>query len=89
MNNITPNRTGLTLGIAFAIYHSIWLAAMLLGLSRTWLALVQQLHFITFNYQQVSFSLPGALMGIIGALVSGYVVGWIFGAIWQKTKSVK
>jgi len=87
--NITPNRTGLTLGVTFAIYHSIWLLMVMSGLGTLVMTWIKDLHFITLSHGLVNFDLFKGLVGIIGAFLLGYAMGWIFGFIWQKTKSVK
>lgn len=86
MNNITPNRAGLVLGTAFAVYHGIWVLAMAIGLGSSWLRWTQSLHFMALDLQLLDFNLLTGLIGVVGALVMGYAMGWIFGFIWQKTK---
>ncbi|HCR81487.1 MAG: hypothetical protein UY13_C0002G0179 [Candidatus Pacebacteria bacterium GW2011_GWB1_47_8] len=87
--HVSPKQAGLTLGTAFAAYHTIWVVAMMIGLGRVWFEWVQRLHFVTVTYELESFSLANALLGIASAFVMGYVMGWIFGVIAQKTHSTK
>jgi hypothetical protein len=60
-----------------------------MGLGDLLLNWAHNLHFIVVDHQLATFDLLKAFIGIAGVFVMGYGTGWIFGAIWQKTKSVK
>lgn len=80
---IDPNRAGLALGITFVVYHAAWLLSLLLGLGELWLNWVGMFHFVEVDYQLASFDLTNGVIGLVGAFILGYAMGWVFGYTWQ------
>lgn len=81
---INKNKAGLSLGITFAVFHSAWLILSLVGIGHLWFRWMHELHFMKANYEMLSFDLLTALLGIGATFVTGYLVGWVFGLVWEK-----
>lgn len=81
---ISKKRIALSLGITFAIFHSGWLVLSLIGVGHLWFRWMHELHFLRLEYEILNFDLLTALLGIGAAFVMGYLVGWVFGFVWEK-----
>ena len=83
---VSLNRAGLTIGIVSAILHTLWAIGIGLGLSGVW---IKGLHFLDIQTSLTAFNLGTAIIGIIGAFISGYVIGWVLAAIWNWSSRFK
>lgn len=80
---IGPHKFGLVLGITFVIYHLSWLVSLLLGFGDLWLKWTGSLHSVKFEYQILEFDLITAIVGLVGAFIVGYLMGWVFRYVWK------
>jgi hypothetical protein len=83
-NEINKNQLGLTLGIVFTILHVLWVIAVLVGLGKIIADWMHIVHFISETHTITAVSLGNVAIGIIIAFVSGYVLGWVFAALWNS-----
>lgn len=83
MKKINKKQTGLSLGILFGLMHLVWLLALIIGWAESWVNLMLRYHFVSKAYQIESFNLGTGIVGLGGALLCGYVTGWIFAYIWN------
>lgn len=83
---LCKNRVGLTLGIFAALLHAIWASTVWLGVGRNVIDWIMPLHFLNVFYSISVFNLTTALTLVICAFVGGYIMGWIFAAIWNLFK---
>lgn len=80
---INKNQAGLTLGSVFAILHATWVVIVGIGLGQGLMDWLHSVHFFNDSITIISFSLGDALIGIITAFISGYVLGWLFAVLWN------
>lgn len=81
--NFNKNRMGLAIGSLFATMHFLWILVVAFGIGNVLVDEVISIHFFTGAFTILDFSLAMVLFGIIGAFVSGYVMGWIFACFWN------
>lgn len=74
----TVNRAGLALGMLFAAMHLLWVIAVALGWGQSLLAASFRYHFIETSNTVGTADAGTALVGIVLAFVSGYIVGGVF-----------
>jgi len=74
------NKTGLSLGILFAVVHAVWAlaVAVMKGPLQTFLDWVFKLHSIEPVWVLTSFNWLNALLLVIITFVFGYILGWVF-----------
>lgn len=85
-NKIDCNRLGLSLGIFFALLHLIWALLVALNFAKGFLDFILPLHFTSFVFGILPFTFINAIILAVLTFVSGYVCGWLFGAIWNFIK---
>lgn len=83
MHPLNKNHVGLTLGIISGIGHLLWVLAIAIGLGQKLLDWSLSIHFISSIQTTNGITLGMAVLGIVYALVCGYIVGWVFAAIWN------
>ena len=77
---LNPRKVSLTLAIVFAILHTIGIIAILSGA----IDYVMWVHFLTKSYIILPFDVGTFLLGLAGAFVLGYVIGWLFTLIYNS-----
>ena len=79
---MNKNQVGLTLGIFAALCHLIWLIAVAIGIQKfiDWILL---LHSIQLDLALTSVVILNAVILIVLAFIGGYIVGYVFAAIWN------
>ena len=75
-------RVALTLGIVFAIFHTIGVLLLQTGMA----SYTKWVHLIDFQYTIQPFSAVPFIAGIITAFIIGNIVGWLFVTIYKKVK---
>lgn len=83
MLQFNKNQTGLTLGTLFGLMHLLWVLAVGLGLGQGVADYWHQKHFVTDMHTLGAFGISNAIIGIVLALISGYIIGWVFAALWN------
>lgn len=78
-----PNQAGLTLGILFAILHILWIIAIGIGFGQRLVDWAHSIHFVECQHTILSVSAGTAIIGIITAFISGYILGWLFAVLWN------
>lgn len=78
-------KTGLSLGVVFALYHLLWvLATMLMGTS--FLKWVTSIHFISISYSVMAFDLMKLFLGLVTAFLLGLVLGVVFAYVYNRLR---
>ncbi len=79
-NMIDKNKTGLALGLFFAIVHAIWAlsVALMPNTLQSFLDWIFNLHSLEPVWILISFNLLNSLFLIGVTFVSGYLFGWVF-----------
>lgn len=83
MNAINKNKTGLALGSLIGVWHLSWVLLVASGFAQPFIDWIFRLHFIEPPYRIASFSLGTALTLIGITFIFGYLLGWLFGALWN------
>lgn len=84
MANISKAKTGLVLGSLLGIFHLSWALLVASGFAQSFIDWIFRLHFIQPPYTITTFHV-GTALGLIAVTFSiGYLLGWLFGAIWNR-----
>jgi len=81
---LSKNKTGLALGMFLAVAHLVWLILVAVGLAKPLIDLVLSLHHLSLSYSVTALSIVPAIGLLVYAFVVGYVLGWVFAAVWNK-----
>lgn len=81
--HINKNKAGLVVGLSVALWHLIWSLLVAFGVAQEIINWIFRLHFIQPPYTITAFSISTALMLILVTFLSGFVMGWVFGALWN------
>lgn len=82
-DKINANRLGMTLGIFVALWHLVWAVLVGIGIAQDMIDWVLPLHFISLTVPMITFSWLNALILIIAGFIGGYIIGWVFAALWN------
>lgn len=85
MTQSDRRQAGITLGALFGLMHTLWVTAVGLGFGQTIINALESGHFLSSTYSTTSFEPITAILSIIGAAVTGYIIGWIFIYIYNFT----
>jgi len=80
MNN---NTAGFSLGILFGIMHLVWIALVGFGAGQSVANWSYGMHFMPGMRQVMGFEFGRGALGVILAIIFGYVVGYIFAVLWD------
>jgi ABC-type sulfate transport system permease component len=86
MAKISKNQAGLAVGIFFGIMHLLWVILVGTGLAQALANYTHSIHFVTDQHAIGAFSFGTAIIGLVLALITGYVAGWVFALIWDWTE---
>lgn len=88
---INKHKLGLVLGLFFAAIHAVWVlcVALMSGLMQRSLDWIVSLHFLKPFYVLTPFRAFSAVLLVVVAFIVGYVVGWLFAALWNVVKVKK
>jgi hypothetical protein len=83
MVKIDKNKLGITLAVFFGALHALWALAVAVNVGQKFLDFIFPMHFLSNVYSVMTFSIATALMLVVMATVCGYVMGWLFAALWN------
>lgn len=89
MPHTFPHRLGKTLALFAGLAHLVWIIFIWIGAAGPWLDFVYGMHAIKLDGATMTVqSMPilGAIFLLALALVIGYIIGWVVGAIWERMK---
>ncbi|MCJ7428790.1 MAG: hypothetical protein MUP66_00190 [Candidatus Nanohaloarchaeota archaeon QJJ-5] len=78
-------RTGITVGILFGLTHALWVGAVVSGAGQTIIDALEAGHFLSSTYTTTTVEPMTAGAGILGAGITGYMIGWIGIYIYDMT----
>ncbi len=84
MNHINPHKAGLALGSLTGGAHIVWSILVLLGWAGPLINFIFWAHMVEPTYQVGVFAWTQAIILIIVTALIGYVVGRVFGLLWNK-----
>lgn len=76
-------RVGLTVGVFAGALHALWAVAVALGVGDNVMSAIMPLHFIDMACKVLPFNFLTAVLLIIAATAGGYLMGWLFAALWN------
>jgi ribose/xylose/arabinose/galactoside ABC-type transport system permease subunit len=80
---INRHKLGLLFGSFLGLCHFVWAWLVLSGMAQTLTDWIFRLHFIQPPYTILPFNLGSAVSLILVTSVTGYLSGWVLGAIWN------
>lgn len=83
MNRVRPGRVGLVLAVLLGLWHAAWAFLVMVRWAQPLIDFVFRLHFIRPVYVIEDFSAGIALALIAFTALIGYVMGWVFGVLWN------
>jgi len=86
MEKLNKAKMGLTLGLFFAVAHTVWAVLVALGAAQGLLDWATNLHMLDNPYIVLEFSLGATIGLVVMTFVVGYVLGWIFAALWNSLR---
>lgn len=86
MEKTNNHQTGLSLGILFTLMHGLWLIVVALDWGETFLSWWLSLHFVEDSYRIINLNLTTAILGLLAAFGTGYLIGWFFALIFNWGK---
>lgn len=86
MTTINAQKVGLTLGAMFGLVHLLWSLVVALGLAQSLINWVLKVHMLESSHTVLPFSLSSAVTLVVVTSLIGFVVGYVFGTIWNKVQ---
>ncbi|MEK7089729.1 MAG: hypothetical protein AAB920_02840 [Patescibacteria group bacterium] len=83
MNKLNAHKVGLVFGGLFGITHTALALMVLTGMAKGLMDWIFSLHFLVFQYEIAPFSFANAIVLIIITSLVGYVMGCVFGWLWN------
>ena len=83
MRRINPVKSALSVGGVIALYHAAWSGLVAAGWAKPVLDFILQLHFLSFNYDLMPFSLSFAAGLVALTFAVGALFGLVFAMIWN------
>lgn len=80
---LEPVRATVAVGLFAGVLHLGWSLLVATGVASPLLALALQWHFVHAAVEVTPFRLDEAIMLVVGASLSGGLVGFLFAAIWN------
>lgn len=83
------NKVGLIVGAFLGLWHLTWSLLVALGLAQMLLDFIYSIHFLNNPFTVAQFSISKAATLVVVTAIIGYVVGYLFAALWgfvQKKK---
>jgi hypothetical protein len=80
---VNKHKLGLVFGSFLALWHFTWALLVLTGMAQSLMDWIFRLHFIQPPYTILAFNFGAAVALIMIVTVTGYLSGWVLGAIWN------
>ncbi len=87
MTHISKSRAGVVLGSLVGLSHLMWSLLVAFGAAQWVINWIFRLHFIQPPYTITAFNFGTAVTLIVVTFVIGFVMGWLFAAIWNRLHS--
>ena len=80
---LDKHKAGVAFGLILGLWHVTWSLVVASGEAQVLIDWIFRLHFIQPPYTITSFRLGTAVVLIVATSALGYVLGWLFAAIWN------
>ncbi|MDP3779122.1 MAG: hypothetical protein Q8R30_03730 [bacterium] len=80
---MNKHKVGVVLAGFLGLWHVIWSLLVALGMAKSVIDMALGLHFISISYTILPFDLGTAIGLVAMATIVGYVIGWVFAALWN------
>lgn len=80
---INKSKAGLVLGALICFWHLMWSLLVAFGAAQWVINWIFRLHFIQPPYTITAFNLGTAITLLVVTFTVGFVMGWLFAAIWN------
>ena len=80
---VNKNKVGIVVGSLFGLWHLTWSLLVAFGGAQAVINWAFRLHFIQPPYIITAFNVATAVTLIVVTAAIGFVMGWLFGAIWN------
>ena len=82
-STIDPFRSGFVLGAVVGLWHLSWSLLVAFGWAQPFIDFIFWMHFIKPVYVVQDFTSTTAVILVVLTTLMGFVVGWIFGTLWN------
>lgn len=76
--------TAMVFGLFVALMHAVWMLMIFIGVAQMYMNWIFGLHLVSNPFIVMPFNFGSAVMLIIFTFVVGYIMGWVFAAIWNR-----
>lgn len=83
MNKVNAHKVGLVFGGSLGIMHAMWVLMVFTGMAQGFMDWIFSLHFLNFQYSVDPFSWVNAIALVIITSLIGYIMGCVFGWLWN------
>jgi hypothetical protein len=83
VRQVNKNKVGIVVGSLFGLWHLTWSLLVAFGVAQAVINWIFRLHFIQPPYIITAFNFVTAVTLIVVTVAIGFVMGWLFGAIWN------
>jgi len=84
MRKENVHKVGLVFGGLFGVLHACWALLVAFGVAQGLMDFIFAMHMLNPIMIVAPFSLWTALMLIVATSIIGYIVGVVFGWLWNK-----
>mgnify|MGYP001615723692 CR=1 FL=1 len=74
----------MTVGTFVGLVHLVWALLVGTGMAEGKINFIFGLHFLSIPFTMLSFSWMGGLVLVVVSSIVGYIVGSVFGYIWNR-----
>ena len=80
---LNNHKVGLALGSFVSLLHAVWAILVALGVAQSLMDFVFYLHMVVNPYMISDFNFGLAVGLVVYTAIMGYVVGWVFAALYN------
>lgn len=80
---LNSHKVGLTLATFMAAGHILWSLLLATGMAAPIVDWMLSLHSVNLSYSLNAFNLTNAVVLVVVAAFKGYVIGYLFGYVWN------
>lgn len=84
-HHLNPVKTGLAVGTLVGTLHLIWILFVMFGWAQAIVTFSMWAHMVSSPMVVKAFDFSAAITLIVVATIIGYIVGFLFARIWNRT----